>query len=925
MKRTLEPTLTEFLKMHYIKYQVEGDQILLEKGRFCKGVASGPYIKIKHEIFHFIENPPKYAMMLASLPVDTVVHDAQEAFASQTIGTFQKFDCKLRWTICEQKLTGCFIEVSGTLSKRIEELLCTKLHFEIGNKFILCCEKDVDTQGSFKNDLADNIEFVREVDISNYKLVNKTPLNGHELKSLLKPTVKEFLDIKKIDYIPVKLNLNIGNGPKLILPFECLGYCANQDFLYKKEDSEMKRKYNACRALIRQYVFLAHATLFWFIIDIDCRDISEEVKSWLLKYPYYKSSTKPYGYHILVTSKFKPTKRKYDFLQRYGSKIELLCGLWSFAPKDGVVYNADASTDMDISEDMLVNKRATFTEHVPSKPHDYEKIQSRIVDYLQKEKILWNRNIEFLEFYPYDEVKQIWQIRIRSCIEGFCPCKNDYANNNHNASICIDPKRVWMRCYRNQEDSDCQNNALRWNLPKEHSKQFFPHLHCEFFDIYGIYPEELKYSPGWLAQRFLYSNKHRYVLHRKTLYVRDAYGIFQKSSTNILGVVLQHFELLKIVCDLNIKEGKDRSELESEKIVKVLNGDMTMVLNHIRSSITDHLFMERLDKNPRLLAFKNGILNLDDIDAGVRNATNTEYFMQKCRYNYERTDVEALKEKIIPLFDSEEEMNFRLTYAAMCLGSSEEMILFETGPAHVLRFVEEVVFGDNMAAMSPDVFLKRKTQARKEKCIDIHSARKARLWVCNHLEGELDRTQLNNFILRLSSRKRLNHDNDMVTVRAPPIIISLLGSPCLPYLPGLCIIRYNRVKHASALKDELAAKPVAYMNLLLNYWKSYMEHGINVPSSIKELSNRSIMENFRSWLEYYFEISDEHVEKRSIHNMYTETVGEITPSAFSKLLKTSGLEIGRGLYGKKLQKKGGQWGESVAQKVTVVKHLKLNY
>ena len=85
------------------------------------------------------------------------------------------------------------------------------------------------------------------------------------------------------------------------------------------------------------------------------------------------------------------------------------------------------------------------------------------------------------------------------------------------------------------------------------------------------------------------------------------------------------------------------------------------------------------------------------------------------------------------------------------------------------------------------------------------------------------------------------------------------------------------------------------------------------------------MENFRSWVDYYFEISDEHIEKRSIHNMYTETVGEISSSAFSKLLKASGLEIGRGLYGKRLQKKSGQWGESVAQKVTVVKHLKLNY
>jgi hypothetical protein len=215
MKRNIEPTLAEFLNMHYIKYQIEGDQILLEKARFCKGVGSGPYVIINTEIYYFAKNPPKFSMMLASLPANTIVQDAQEPFASQTI---EKFDYKLRWNIREQKLTGSFIEVSGTLSNRIEELLRTKLHFEIGNKFILCCEKNLEITRSLKRELADSIKYVREVDlVSGYRLVNKTPLNWWELKPLFMPTVKEFLDTKKIDYIPVNLNTK---GKKEVLPFE---------------------------------------------------------------------------------------------------------------------------------------------------------------------------------------------------------------------------------------------------------------------------------------------------------------------------------------------------------------------------------------------------------------------------------------------------------------------------------------------------------------------------------------------------------------------------------------------------------------------------------------------------------------------------------------------------------------------------------
>ena len=944
MKRENENTLTEFLKNRYVKHRFEDNTIVLDRGYFYKPQSNenifGPHVTVDNETYYFIEDPPRYAPLLTELPVGlgAYVVDTRTVCSKKFSRTVTEVigNRVLNWHYHETsaELTGYFIKVSGKLSTTIEKLLRTTLHFELKDSFVLCCVSNTELK-ALKPELADNIEFMHRIKLPTYKLVGYRPLS--DIKDLLLPTVKEFLDMKKIDYIPVKLNLNIGKGPKLILPFESLGYCANKDFLYKKEDSEMKRKYNACRALIRQHVFLAHATLFWFIIDIDCRDISEEVKSWLLTYPYYKSSTKPYGYHILVTSKFKPTKRKYDFLHRYGSKIELLCGLWSFAPKDGVVYNADASTDMDISEDMLVNKRATFTEHVPSKPHDYETIQSRIVDYLQNEKVLWNRNIEFLEFYPYDEVKQIWQIRIRSCIEGFCPCKNAPANNNHNASICIDPKRFWMRCFRNEVGSDCQTNALIWDLPLEESKVFFPHVHSEFFELYGIFPDdEMKYSPGWLAKRFLYSNKG-YVIHQKTLYERDAYGIVQRCSRDLLAVVLDHFQLLKNICDINVikygKQPKDSRFLGSNKVIIRLNGDMTMVLNHVKAGITDNMFLDKLDTNYHLIAFNNGVLDIDNIESGVRVALKDEYIMNKCRYGFEMAsneEIESFKRKIRPLFCSDEEMDFRLTYAAKCLicSNREEMILFELGRSDVLRYVEEVVFGDTMASISPDAFLARKTEARKEKCIDLHTARTARLWVCNHLElnryNTLDRTQLNNFILRLTSRKRLNHENQMVKIRAPPIMISLLGSPCLPYLPGLHVIKYNSVENVSVLKDDLAAKPEVYVSMLLQYLREYMQHGLREPASIRELSSRSIMENFNSWVDYYFEKAEAHIHKNSLHEMYKDTVGNIEPLKFTSLLRDCAFKIGRGLFGKKLIKQDQNWFDTFSsEKKTVVKNLKL--
>ena len=941
MKRENENTLTEFLKNRYVKHRFEDNTIVLDKGYFYKPQSNenifGPHVTVDNETYYFIEDPPRYELLLTELPVGpgAYVVDAGTVCSKKFSRTVTEVigNRVLIWNYHETsaELTGYFIKVSGKLSTTIEKLLRTTLHFELKDSFVLCCVSNTELK-AFKPELADNIEFMHRIKLPTYKLVGYRPLS--DIKDLLLPTVKEFLDKTQVDYIPI--NLEIEGKQKRLVPFTHVTYTASQSFLYDKVGENLRR-YKECRKLIHCYAHLGHATDKVYVIDIDCKDISDEVKGWLKRYPYYKSCTKEYGYHILVKSDFKPNKRKYDFDQRYGSKIELLCGLWSFATKNEAVYNPDASMDMHITKDMLVQTEVTMADHVPTKPHDYGKIQKQIVDYLQKQPVLLDHNIEFLGFCNYNELKQIWQLRIRSCIEGFCPCKNAPANNNHNASICIDPKRFWMRCFRNEVGSDCQTNALIWDLPLEESKVFFPHVHSEFFELYGIFPDdEMKYSPGWLAKRFLYSNKG-FVIHQKTLYERDAYGIVQRCSRDLLAVVLDHFQLLKNICDINVikygKQPKDSQFLGSNKVIMRLNGDMTMVLNHVKAGITDNMFLDKLDTNYHLIAFNNGVLDIDNIESGVRVALKDEYIMNKCRYDFEMAsneEIESFKRKIRPLFCSDEEMDFRLTYAAKCLicSNREEMILFELGRSDVLRYVEEVVFGDTMASISPDAFLARKTEARKEKCIDLHTARTARLWVCNHLElnryNTLDRTQLNNFILRLTSRKRLNHENQMVKIRAPPIMISLLGSPCLPYLPGLHVIKYNSVENVSVLKDDLAAKPEVYVSMLLQYLREYMQHGLRVPASIRELSSRSIMENFNSWVDYYFEKAEAHIHKNSLHEMYKDTVGNIEPLKFTSLLRGCAFKIGRGLFGKKLIKQDQNWFDTFSsEKKTVVKNLKL--
>ena len=114
------------------------------------------------------------------------------------------------------------------------------------------------------------------------------------------------------------------------------------------------------------------------------------------------------------------------------------------------------------------------------------------------------------------------------------------------------------------------------------------------------------------------------------------------------------------------------------------------------------------------------------------------------------------------------------------------------------------------------------------------------------------------------------------------------------------------------------------MSMLLDYLEVYRAKGLNIPASIRNLTSMAIAENFSSWLDYYFEPYDTHVQKQSLYKMYDATVGAIDEKRFNKMLKQCDKIIARGLYGKKLLSRAGDWiDEDSKEKRTVVKNIRL--
>jgi P4 family phage/plasmid primase-like protien len=88
-------------------------------------------------------------------------------------------------------------------------------------------------------------------------------------------------------------------------------------------------------------------------IDIDTPNYDEGFDKIAETTPYFKSMTKEYGKHILITANnFTPETKRMQFKSE---GVELLCGQWSYAPLE--LYNADKPIiELDNIDTMLVMK-----------------------------------------------------------------------------------------------------------------------------------------------------------------------------------------------------------------------------------------------------------------------------------------------------------------------------------------------------------------------------------------------------------------------------------------------------------------------------------------------------------------------------------------------------------------------------------------
>ena len=254
---------------------------------------------------------------------------------------------------------------------------------------------------------------------------------------------------------------------------------------------------------------IAMDTSMFFHIDIDVPEYSPEFDTIAQTTPYFCSTTKSYGKHILVKNEqFSPAAKRLQLTNivdgHHVEGVELLCGQWSYAPRDGNMFNyhGNVNTTLDV-EAMLVKvdkKKKTKAEKAPSEERTQSQQENNQVDNLKK------------------------LVLMKDC---FCPTRLNNYDEYIKFSIAVKAnfgesgKEIWDEICKKCKKYNQQKNYEQWSeisLKKEKKKVTMGSL-CWWAreDNPTLYQELFGQRTDWTLSEAVYAAKFTEVCFDKNI------------------------------------------------------------------------------------------------------------------------------------------------------------------------------------------------------------------------------------------------------------------------------------------------------------------------------------------------------------------------------------------------------------------------
>ena len=159
-------------------------------------------------------------------------------------------------------------------------------------------------------------------------------LKGREGKEGMEKGMRviEFAKKNGIRWFPIKLEIT-EEGKKELKPLEGEWRCPSMTDFEKLREEELKER----QEMVDKYDYIALDTKEVYQIDFDTRERVQEMEKLKGVCPYFESTTKGLP-HCFIKSETTAMRNRYA---TKWEKVELLCGQWSYCPKEAEIYNAE--------------------------------------------------------------------------------------------------------------------------------------------------------------------------------------------------------------------------------------------------------------------------------------------------------------------------------------------------------------------------------------------------------------------------------------------------------------------------------------------------------------------------------------------------------------------------------------------------------
>jgi len=332
-------------------------------------------------------------------------------------------------------------------------------------------------------------------------------------------------------------------------------------------------------------------------------------------------------------------------------------------------------------------------------------------------------------------------------------------------------------------------------------------------------------------------------------------------------------------CDEIRKELKLAGEtLNKQKKILLSKLNNNTGIKHIVATLVpmydDDDFSEKLDLEPNLLGFNNGIIDLESKNIfEVRNATGGEYVSMTCGYDFYvneavKKDSQAVYNLINEMFEDETVTNFVVLTIAKCLkgcNNTEEFASFwlgdgGNGKGLLTTFIHKA-FGDYFYPLSYTVFTHINTNT-DNRSVELYEARKKRYYAISEPAKKLPFntdtfkawtgkdaiTCRNNNAKKMTqfipspSTFQANHYIEFEGDTSGESMIRRIKAIIFPYL-FKTIQEFDKKNSKHKIQDSTWKAKCsedrykrAFMFLLLTYYKKYQENGLTIPEKVCEYS-----------------------------------------------------------------------------------------